>query len=40
MCFEINLDSHNINYAISILFIIPIEIDFGIETRYINKILG
>ena len=37
--FKINLDSHNINHANSILSIIPIYPDFGIETRYINKSL-
>ena len=36
--FELNLDSHNINYATSLLTIIPNYPDFGIETRYINKI--
>ena len=33
------LDSHNTDHAISILSIIPIYIHFGIETRYIMKIL-
>ena len=37
--FKINLDSQNINHANSILNITPIHSDFGIETRYINKIL-
>ena len=30
---KINLDSHNFKHAISILTIIPIHTDFGIETR-------
>ena len=37
--FEINLESHNINHANSLLNIIPNFPDIGIETRYINKIL-
>ena len=37
--FKINLESHNVNHANSILTIIPIYPDFVIETRYINKIL-
>ena len=36
--FKINLDSHII-HAFSILSNIPIYPDFGIETKYINKIL-
>ena len=39
ICFKINLDSHNINHANSMLSITPIYTDFGIETRYINEIL-
>ena len=38
-CFKITLESHNINHVNSILSIIPIYPDFGIEVRYINKIL-
>ena len=30
---KINLESQNINHAISILFIIPMYPDFGIEKR-------
>ena len=37
--FKINLESHNINLANSILTIIPVYTDLGIETRYNNKIL-
>ena len=37
--FKNNLDSHNINHANSLLTISPIYTDFGIESRYINKIL-
>ena len=37
--FKINLESHNINHAISLLNIEPNFPDIGIETRYINKIL-
>ena len=37
--FKINLESHNVNQANSILSITPIYPDFGIETKYINKIL-
>ena len=37
--FKINLESHNNNQANSILSITPMYRDFGIETRYINKIL-
>ena len=33
-----NLESHNINHAKSIRSIISIYSDFGIETRYMNKI--
>ena len=36
--FKFNLESHNINHANSILSIIPMYPDFGIETRYNNKI--
>ena len=35
--FESNLQSKNNNHANSILSIIPIYTDFGIESRYINK---
>ena len=35
--FKINLESHNINHAKSILTITPIYPDFGIETRNITK---
>ena len=37
--FKINLESHNINHANSILTITPNFSDFGIEFRYINKII-
>ena len=37
--FKINLESHKINHAISLLNIEPNFPDIGIETRYINKIL-
>ena len=37
--FKINLDSHNINHANSKLTIIPNHPEFGIEFRYINKIM-
>ena len=37
--FKINLDSHHINHANSKLTIIPNHLEFGIEVRYINKIL-
>ena len=37
--FKIILESHNINLANSILTIIPVYTDLGIETRYNNKIL-
>ena len=37
--FKINLDSHHINHANSKLTIIPNHPEFGIEFRYINKIL-
>ena len=37
--FKINLESHNINHANSLLTIEPNFRDIGIETRYINKIL-
>ena len=37
--FKFNLDSHHINHAISKLTIIPIYPEFGIEVRYINKIM-
>ena len=37
--FKINLDSHHINHANSKLTIIPYHPDFGIEVRYINKIM-
>ena len=37
--FKINLESHNINHANSLLNVIPHFPDIGIETRYINKIL-
>ena len=36
---KIFLEGHNINHANSVLTITPIYSDFGIETRYINKIL-
>ena len=37
--FKINLDSHNLHHAISKLTIIPNYPEFGIEVRYINKIM-
>ena len=37
--FKINLDSHHINHANSKLTIIPYHPEFGIEVRYINKIM-
>ena len=37
--FKINLESHNISHANFILTITPNFPDFGIETRYINKII-
>ena len=37
--FKINLESHNISHASSILTITPKFPDFGIEFRYINKII-
>ena len=40
ICFKINLESHNIIHANSILYVIPIHPDSGIETRYTNKILS
>ena len=36
--FKINLESHNINHANSILTTTPDYSEFGIEFRYINKI--
>ena len=35
--FKINLDSHNVNDATSILSIMPIYPDLGIKARHINK---
>ena len=37
--FKINLESHNINHANSLLNIEPNFPDVGIDTRYVNKIL-
>ena len=37
--FKIDLDSHHINHANSKSFITPIYPEFGIEVRYINKIM-
>ena len=37
--FKINLESHNISHANSILIITPKFPDFGIKYRYINKIV-
>ena len=37
--FKINLDSHHINHANSKLTITPKYPEFGIEVRYINKIM-
>ena len=36
--FKIKLERHNINHAVSILTILPIYPDVGIETRYIKKL--
>ena len=37
--FKINLEIHNINHVSSILTITPNFLEFGIEFRYINKII-
>ena len=37
--FKINLESHNFSHAISILTILPKYAEYGIEFRYINKIV-
>ena len=37
--FKINLESHNTSHANSILTITPKFPEFGIEYRYINKII-
>ena len=37
--FKINLDSHHIEYANSKLTITNIYPEFGLEVRYINKII-
>ena len=37
--FKINLDSHNLHHAISKLTVKPNYPEFGIEVRYINKIM-
>ena len=37
--FKINLDSHHINHANSKLIVSPIYPEFGLEIRYINKIM-
>ena len=37
--FKVNLESHNINHANSILTITPIFPEFGIDFRYIKKIV-
>ena len=37
--FIMNLDSHKLNHAKSILTITPIFLEIGIEFRYINKII-
>ena len=39
VAFKINLDSHQFNHANSKLTITPIFLEFGIELRYIHKIL-
>ena len=39
MGFKINLDSHHFNHANSKLTITPNYPEFGIEVRYINKII-
>ena len=38
--FKINLESHNVNHANSILTITPMYQEFGIDTRYNNKIIA
>ena len=37
--FKVNLDSHNLHHTISKLTITPYHPEFGIEFRYINKIM-
>ena len=37
--FKTNLESHNINHAISILTITPIFQEFGIDIRYITEVI-
>ena len=37
--FKINLDSHNLHHTNSKLTIMPNHPEFGIEVRYINKIM-
>ena len=37
--FKINLESHNIDHATSILTITPSFLEFGIKFRYINEII-
>ena len=37
--FKINLESHNISHANSILTILPLYPEYGIEFRYINKVV-
>ena len=37
--FKINLDSHNLHHTNSKLTITPYHSEFGIEVRYINKIM-
>ena len=37
--FNITLESHHINHANSKIFIEPNYLDFGIEIRYVNKIV-
>ena len=39
MGFKNNLDSHHIKHAISKLTVTPNYLEFGIEVRYINKII-
>ena len=37
--FKINLESHNISHAKSVLTIIPNFPEFGIKFRFINKVI-
>ena len=37
--FNITLESHHIDHAVSKLFVKPNYPEFGIEVRYVNKII-